>query len=282
MPQYGLRNSRKSTCCDLIRRVWQILKGIMKSSKVYLVGAGPGDPGLLTVKGRDVLQAADCVLYDYLVSDAIVKLARPAAEMIFVGKQGGKNCITQDQIHDLLLTKAREHQLIVRLKGGDPFIFGRGGEEAETLAAAGIAFEIVPGISSGIAAPAYAGIPLTYRGYSSSVAFITAHENPTRDLDEARRHRIATNADTLVFFMGVARINQLVEELYAQGRAPQTPVAVIRWGTTPQQEVFVSDLENIAALMNSHDVKPPALIVVGEVVQLRDQLQWYFPQASAS
>ena len=246
-------------------------------AKVYLVGAGPGDPGLLTVKGRDVLQAADCVLYDYLVSEAIVKLARADAEMLFVGKQGGKNCITQDQIHELLVAKAQQHKTIVRLKGGDPFIFGRGGEEAETLAAAGIAFEIVPGVSAGIAAPAYAGIPLTHRGYSSSVAFVTAHENPTKNPDEARWERIATNADTLVFFMGVGRIAQLVEELYAQGRAPHTPVAVIRWGTTPQQEVFVSDLENIAALMNSHDVKPPALIVVGEVVRLRDQLQWFFP-----
>ena len=253
----------------------------MIEAKVYLVGAGPGDPGLLTVKGCELLRAADCVLYDYLVSEEIVKLARPGAELLFVGKRGGQAGIKQDEINQLLLTKARAHRVVVRLKGGDPFIFGRGGEEAMCLAEAGIPFEIVPGVSAGLAAPAYAGIPLTYRGLSSSVAFITAHEDPTKDATTARLERIATKADTLVFFMGVGRIQQLVDELYAQGRSPLMPVAVIRWGTTAQQEVYVSNLANIAALMTSHDVKPPALIVVGEVVQLRNRLNWFNPASVA-
>ena len=249
----------------------------MTESKVYLVGAGPGDPGLLTIKGRDVLSAADCVLYDYLAGEEIVKFAHPAAEMIFVGKRGGQPGITQDEINLLLITKARQHKTVVRLKGGDPLIFGRGGEEALALAAAGIAFEFVPGVSAGIAAPAYAGIPLTFRGVSSSVAFITAQEGRTKDATAARWERMATHADTLVYFMGVGRVQELAEELMAQGLTPVTPVAVIRWGATPRQEVYVSDLENITALMNSHDVKPPALIVVGEVVKLRAQLQWFDP-----
>jgi uroporphyrinogen III methyltransferase/synthase len=247
----------------------------MTEKKVYLVGAGPGDPGLLTIKARNVLSAADCVLYDYLVSAEVMWFVRPEAEKIYVGKQGGQIgqglCITQDELNRVLIEKAREHPVVVRLKGGDPFIFGRGGEEALALAEAEIAFEVIPGVSSGVAAPAYAGIPLTYRGVSSSVAFVTAHEDP----HTSRWERAAANADTLVFFMGVARIQQLVDELYAQGREPKTPVAVIRWGTTTKQEVYVSDLENIAALMSSHDVQPPALVVVGEVVKLRESLQWF-------
>lgn len=256
--------------------------GLNQSGKVYLVGAGPGDPGLLTVKGRDLLVAADCVIYDYLVNPEIVALARADAELLFVGKRGGQLCgkegITQDEINQLLLTKAAEHRVIVRLKGGDPFIFGRGGEEAEVLAAAGIEWEVVPGVSAGIAAPAYAGIPLTQRGISSSVAFITAHEDPSKESSALRGDQLG--ADTLVFFMGVARIGQLAEELLAHGRSPATPVAVIRWGTRDEQEVFTSDLCNIASLLASREVKPPALIVVGEVVRLRERLRW-FAEATA-
>ena len=251
--------------------------GLNHSGKVYLVGAGPGDPGLLTVKGRDLLVSADCVIYDYLVNPEIVKLARADAELLFVGKRGGQLCgkegITQDEINRLLLTKAAQHRIIVRLKGGDPFVFGRGGEEAAVLATAGIAWEVVPGISAGIAAPAYAGIPVTQRGISSSVAFITAHEDPTKDGSSFRWEQLG--ADTLVFFMGVARIDQLVEELLAHGRNHATPVAVIRWGTRAEQEVFTSDLRNIAALLASRQVQPPALIVVGEVVRLREHLRWF-------
>ncbi|MBI1764813.1 MAG: uroporphyrinogen-III C-methyltransferase [Acidobacteria bacterium] len=254
-----------------------------RSGKVYLVGAGPGDPGLLTVKGRDLLAGADCVIYDYLVNPEIVGLARAGAELLFVGKRGGQHCIAQDEINRLLLTKAAQHGVVVRLKGGDPFVFGRGGEEAEALAAAGIAWEVVPGVSAGIAVPAYAGIPVTQRGISSSVAFITAHDDPAQESAASRRAQLS--ADTLVFFMGVARIEQLVNELLAHGRAPTTPVAVIRWGTRAEQEVYTSDLRNIAALLANHPIKPPALIVVGEVVRLRERLRWFAesaPQSSPS
>lgn len=247
--------------------------GVTATGKVYLVGAGPGDPGLLTVKGRDLLVVADCVIYDYLVSPEIVRLARDGAELLFVGKRGGYPCISQDEINRLLVAKAAEHRIVVRLKGGDPFVFGRGGEEAEVLAAAGIAWEVVPGVSAGIAVPAYAGIPVTHRGVSSSVAFITAHEDPKKENATTRWEQLG--ADTLVFFMGVARIGQLVDELLAHGRSPATPVAVIRWGTRPEQEVYISDLRNIAALLASREVKPPALIVVGEVVRLRERLRWF-------
>lgn len=247
--------------------------GVTAKGKVYLVGAGPGDPGLLTVKGRDLLVVADCVIYDYLVSPEIVQLARDGAELLFVGKRGGHPCISQDEINRLLVAKAAEHRVVVRLKGGDPFVFGRGGEEADVLAAAGIAWEVVPGVSAGIAVPAYAGIPVTQRGISSSVAFITAHEDPTKENSASRWEQLG--ADTLVFFMGVGRIGQLVDELLAHGRSPATPVAVIRWGTRPEQEVYISDLRNIAALLASREVKPPALIVVGEVVRLRERLHWF-------
>jgi uroporphyrinogen III methyltransferase / synthase len=247
----------------------------MNIGTVYLVGAGPGDPGLLTIKGSDLIKTADCVLYDYLVSAEIVQLINPSAEKHFVGKRGGQKCITQAAINDLLVEKARQYAKVVRLKGGDPFIFGRGGEEALALVEAGVPFEIVPGVTAGIAAPAYAGIPVTFRGVSSSVAFITAHEDANKDETESHWKRIATNADTLVFYMGVARLPQLVDELFAQGRDGGTPVAVIRWGTTAEQEVYVGNLCNIVALISSHTVQPPALIVVGEVVKLRSHLQWF-------
>jgi uroporphyrinogen III methyltransferase / synthase len=250
--------------------------GSTKRAKVYLVGAGPGDPGLLTLKARDLLGVADCVIYDYLVNPEILRFAKAKAELLYVGKKGGQTCVTQAEINDLLLRKTTEHRVIVRLKGGDPFVFGRGGEEALVLAEAGIAWEVVPGVSSGIAAAAYAGIPITHRGLSSSVAFITAHEDPAKDFSSVRNELLS--AETLVFFMGVSRIAQLVEKLLAQGRSPATPVAVIRWGTYEDQEVYVSDLQNIAALVANHKVKPPAIIVVGEVVRLREQLDWFTPR----
>lgn len=249
--------------------------GNAQHAKVYLVGAGPGDPGLLTLKARDLLTVADCVIYDYLVNPEILRFAKAKAELIYAGKQGGQVCIAQAEINQLLLRKAAEHRLIVRLKGGDPFVFGRGGEEALALAEAGIAWEVVPGVSSGIAAAAYAGIPITQRGLSSSVAFITAHEDPAKELSSIRWEQLG--AETLVFFMGVARMGQLAENLIAQGRSAATPVAVIRWGTYAKQEVYVSDLQNIAALVASRNVKPPAIIVVGEVVRLREQLNWFTP-----
>ncbi len=254
--------------------------GNTHNAKVYLVGAGPGDPGLLTLKAHDLLGVADCVIYDYLVNPEILRFAKAKAELIYVGKQGGRKCIAQAEINQLLLRKAAEHRVIVRLKGGDPFVFGRGGEEALALAEARIDWEVVPGVSSGIAAAAYAGIPITHRGLSSSVAFITAHEDPAKEFSSIRWEQLG--AETLVFFMGVARLGQLTENLITQGRSPATPVAVIRWGTYADQEVYVSDLQNIAALVASHNVKPPAIIVVGEVVRLREQLNWFTPQLIAA
>src|SRR5262249_9985397 len=210
----------------------------------------------------------------------ILPFAKAKAELIYVGKQGGRKCIAQDEINQLLLCKAAEHRVIVRLKGGDPFVFGRGGEEALALAEAGIDWEVVAGVSSGIAAAAYAGIPITHRGLSSSVSFITAHEDPAKEFSSIRWEQLG--ADTLVFFMGVARLGQLTENLIAKGRSPETPIAVIRWGTYTEQEDSVSDWKNMAASVASHNVKPPAIIVVGEVVRLREQLNWFAPQLIAT
>jgi len=254
----------------------------MKRSKVYLVGAGPGDPGLLTLKARDLIAAADCVIYDYLVNPEILSHAPAHAERIYVGKHGTEYTWTQGEINRLLVAKAREHAVVVRLKGGDPFIFGRGGEEAEVLVAAGIEWEVVPGVSAGASVAAYAGIPVTHRGLSSSVAFVTGHEDPGKPQSAIRWEHLATGVDTLVFFMGVAKIGEIAAQLARHGRHPETPVAVIRWGTYAYQETYVSNLTEVAALVEREGVKAPAIIVVGEVVRLREQLQWFAPEMLAA
>jgi uroporphyrinogen III methyltransferase / synthase len=230
---------------------------------------------LLTLRAHELLKGADCVIYDYLVNPEILRYAPATAEQFYVGKQGGQKCISQDEINRLLVAKAAQHRHVVRLKGGDPFIFGRGGEEALALTAAGVPWEVVPGVSSALGATAYAGIPLTFRGLSSSVAFITAHEDPTKAHSALHWEQLATGADTLVIFMGIARIQSLVEALLAQGRPAETPAAVIRWGTHTHQEVYTSDLQNIAALVAHQQIKAPALIIIGEVVRLREQLDWF-------
>lgn len=245
------------------------------AGKVYLVGAGPGDPGLLTIKAGELLKAADCVIYDYLVNPEILRLASPRAEKMYVGKQGCGKGWKQEDINRLLLEKAQQHRLVVRLKGGDPFVFGRGGEEAEALVDAGIEWEVVPGVSAGSAVAAYAGIPVTHRGLSSSVTFVTGHETPGKAESSLQWEHLAKGADTLVFFMGVAKIQAIAEQLIQYGRSAATPVALIRWGTYDEQEVLVSDLANIAALVEREQVKAPALIVVGEVVRLREKLTWF-------
>ncbi len=247
-------------------------------TRVYLVGAGPGDPGLLTLKARDLLAAADCVIYDYLINPEILRHAPATAELIYVGKRGTEISWTQDEINRLLIAKAGEHRAIVRLKGGDPFIFGRGSEEAEALVDAGIEWEVVPGVSAGASVAAYAGIPITHRGLSSSVAFVTGHEDPTKPQPAIRWEHLATGVDTLVFFMGVGRIREITEQLRQHGRDARTPVAVIRWGTYDHQEVYVSNLTEVTALVERERVKSPAIIVVGEVVRLRERLQWFVPQ----
>lgn len=247
----------------------------MKTGKVYLVGAGPGDPGLLTLKARDLIAEADCVIYDYLVNPKILEHATPQTELIYVGKRGFESSWTQAEINRLLLAKAGEHQLVVRLKGGDPFIFGRGGEEALALAEAGVEWEVVPGVTAGSSVAAYAGIPITHRGYGSSVTFVTGHEDPSKSESSLRWRHLAQGVDTLVFFMGLSNIGEISRQLVAHGRAADTPAAVVRWGTYDHQETYVSTLGEIANIVERKRIKAPALIVVGEVVALREKLQWF-------
>jgi uroporphyrinogen III methyltransferase/synthase len=241
--------------------------------KVYLIGAGPGDPGLLTLKGKRCLEEADIVVYDYLANPRLLQFAKPAAERMYVGKQAGKHTLPQAEIGALLVARAREGKVVARLKGGDPFIFGRGGEEAEELADAGIAFEVVPGVTAAVAAPAYAGIPLTHRDFTSTVAFVTGHEDPTKDDTGIAWDKLATGIGTLVCFMGVGQLPEIVHKLVSNGRSPETPAAVIRWGTRAEQQVVTATLATLAE--RCQGMKPPALIVVGEVVALREKLRWF-------
>ena len=243
--------------------------------KVFLVGAGPGDPGLITVKGKECIQTADVIIYDYLAHPSLLKYARESAELIYVGKKGGDHTLSQDQINDLIVEKAKPGKTVTRLKGGDPYIFGRGGEEAEVLMQNGISFEIIPGVTSAIAAPAYAGIPLTHRSYTSTVAFITGHEDPTKDESSIDWPSLARGIGTLVFFMGVKNLPSIVQQLTANGKSPDTPVALVRWGTTPRQETVSGNLGNIVDRVKAAGLKAPAIIVVGEVVGLRDTLKWF-------
>ena len=247
----------------------------MKEGIVYLVGAGPGDPDLITVRGVECLKKADVVIYDFLASPKLLKHMKEGAEAIYVGKKGGDHTLPQDKINDLIVEKARGGHTVVRLKGGDPFVFGRGGEEAEELVEAGVAFEIVPGVTSAVAAPAYAGIPLTHRRYNTSVAFITGHEDPTKEASTIEWSKLATGAGTLVFFMGVKNLPSIVENLIAQGRDPKTPIALVRWGTTPQQVTVTGTLETIVEKVKAAQLKPPAITVVGEVIELRETLNWF-------
>ena len=241
--------------------------------KVYLVGAGPGDPGLLTLKGKRALERADAVIYDFLANEQLLRFTRPECEKISVGKRPGEPTISQEEINQILISKAADGMTVVRLKGGDPFIFGRGGEEAQALVRAGIPFEVVPGISSGYAAPSYAGIPVTHRDLASSVTFLTGHEYPSNASPGVDWSRVAAGAGTLVLFMGVRNLPELTAALIGQGRDPHTPVAVIRWGTRAEQQVVTGTLIDIA--IKAETIEPPAVIVVGEVVQLREELNWF-------
>ena len=246
-----------------------------KKGRVYLVGAGPGDPGLLTIKGRECLSRADVVVYDFLANPVFLGYARKEAEVIYVGKQGGHHTATQEEINELIVERAGRGETVVRLKGGDPFIFGRGGEEAEELVAAGVEFEVVPGITSAIAVPAYAGIPLTHRDHTATVAFITGHEDPKKEQSSIAWDKLATGAGTLVFLMGVGNLPAITDRLMKYGRSPQTPAAVIRHGTGPDQQTVLGTLASIAETAEEARIKPPAIIVVGEVVDLRKKLQWF-------
>jgi uroporphyrinogen III methyltransferase/synthase len=246
-----------------------------KSGVVYLVGAGPGDVGLLTVKGLRCLQKAEVVVYDFHLNAQILNYISHDAEFIYAGKRGGHHTMTQEEINRVIAEKAKEGKVVCRLKGGDPFVFGRGGEEAQVLSREGIRFEVVPGVSSSVAAPAYAGIPLTHRLYSSSFAVIPGYEDTTKEESAIDWAKLATGVGTLVFLMAVRNIGVLTGKLIEHGRSPDTPVAVIRWGTRPDQKTLVSTLREIAALVKEKDIRPPAVMVVGDVVNLREELKWY-------
>ncbi len=247
----------------------------MKHGKVSLVGAGPGDPGLISKKGLECLAQADVVIYDRLLDERLLDSAHPEAERVYVGKAAGQHAKEQNEINQLLVDKAKEGKTVVRLKGGDPFVLGRGGEEAESLEHNHILFEVIPGVSSAVAVPAYAGIPLTHRGLASSFAVITGHEDPSKNSSSIAWEKLATGVDTLVFLMGMRNLPQIVEQLLAHGRSPDTPVAVIKNGTMPNQKTIVGSLTDIVAKVQEQRLSPPVVIVFGEVVRLREKLRWF-------
>ncbi len=247
-----------------------------KVGKVYLVGAGPGDPGLITVRGKELLERAEVVVYDYLASTKLLRHVPETAEKIYVGKKGdGHHTRSQEEINQILVDHTQAGKMVVRLKGGDPFIFGRGGEEIEEIQAVNIPFEVVPGVTSATAAATYAGIPITHRDYTASVAFVTGHENPNKKESNINWADLATGAGTLVIYMGIKNLSIIVDNLVKNGRSPETPVAVVRWASTPKQHSVVGTLGTIAEVVAEAGIKAPALIIVGDVVKLRDTIDWY-------
>lgn len=246
----------------------------MKIGKVYLIGAGPGDPDLITVKGLRSIMESDVIVYDRLANPSLLKNCREDAEIIYVGKSPEHHTYTQDEINHLLVEKAKQGKNIARLKGGDPFVFGRGGEEAEILASFNIPFEIVPGITSAIAVPAYAGIPVTHRDYTSTITIITGNEDPNKVDSNINWEHIAGGTGTLVFLMGMTNLSKITNKLISHGRSPETPVALIRWGTRPEQKTLTGTLKSIALKAIKSNFKNPAVIIVGKVVKLRQKLAW--------
>jgi len=245
------------------------------SGMIYLVGAGPGDPGLITIKGMECLQRAQVVVYDYLANEQLLAHAPDGAELIYAGKIGGRHNQDQEEINRLLVEKGREGKIVVRLKGGDPFVFGRGGEECEALSEAGIPFRIVPGVTAALGAAAYSGIPLTHRNFTTSVAFVTGHEGKDKSESSIDWDRLSLGNGTVVFYMGITTLRSNMERLLRHGRSPQTPVALVRWGTAPTQQVLTGTLADIADRAEAIGFKPPAVTIVGEVVALREQLRWF-------
>ncbi|MBN2712373.1 MAG: uroporphyrinogen-III C-methyltransferase [Planctomycetes bacterium] len=246
-----------------------------ESGICYIVGAGPGDPGLLTLKGAECLRRADIVYYDYLSSDELLSLAPAESEKFYVGKKAGCHSVPQDETGRRLCDAVRAGKTVVRLKGGDPFVFGRGGEEALALAAEGLPFEIVPGVSSGIAAPAYAGIPVTHRAIATGVTFVTGHETPDKDDQQIDWKALAALNHTLCIYMGIGRMREICSALIEYGRRPDEPAAAIRWGTTVKQECVSATLLTLADEVEKAGLKPPALIVIGDVVALRERIGWF-------
>ena len=242
---------------------------------VYLIGAGPGDAGLLTVKAREILEVAEVVIYDRLADEKILNYVPATAEKIYVGKSAGRHTLRQEEINRLLVEKAASKNFVVRLKGGDPFVFGRGGEEALTLRENNIDFEIISGVTSAVAVPAYAGIPVTHRGVATSFAVVTGHEDPAKIESSINLEKISTAVDTLIFLMGIANLPQITAKLIEHGRAQNTPAAVISNGTKNSQQVLISTLEKISAEVAEKNIQPPAIFIVGEVVNLRENLKWF-------
>ncbi len=244
-------------------------------STVYLIGAGPGDAGLLTLRGKELLETCDVIVHDYLANEELLSFARRDAEIIYVGKMGGDHTLPQREINALLVARAKAGNSVARLKGGDPYMFGRGAEEAEELLAAGVPFEVVPGVTSAIAGPAYAGIPLTHRKFASSVCFATGHEDPDKPESAHDWHALATGASTLVFFMGMKNLPGIVENLVGHGMAPDTPAALVRWGTTPDHRSVAGTLAELPRLAEEGKFTAPSLIVIGKVVGLHGRLNWF-------
>lgn len=242
---------------------------------VYLVGAGPGDPGLITVKGLEAIKRADVIIYDRLANPQLLRYARPEAELIYVGKLPDRHMLKQDEINRLIVEKAKEGKVVTRLKGGDPFIFGRGGEEAERCVEENIAFEVIPGVTSAIAVPAYAGIPVTHRNFNTSFTVVTGHECPEKVKPTVRWDKVTLASETIVFLMGVSNLPFIVKSLLDHGRSEKTPIALIRWGTRMEQRTLVGTLQDIVQKVEEADFRSPAVIIVGEVVKLRDRLAWF-------
>lgn len=241
--------------------------------RVYLVGAGPGDPELITLKALRILKNADVVVYDRLVNPKILEYASHAKELICVGKEKGESW-KQEEINKLLIQKARQYDVVVRLKNGDPMLFARGGEECEALKSAGVMYEVVPGVSSALAAPTYAGIPITHRDYSSSVAIVTGHKREGYGNDVEYLRKIFSSVDTVIVLMGVSNLERIIKEAFNSGLPASSPVAIIENATLSSQRVFTGSLEDIVEIAGKYDVKPPAVLVFGKVVELREKLKW--------
>jgi uroporphyrinogen III methyltransferase/synthase len=242
---------------------------------VYLVGAGPGDAGLLTLRGAEVLRRADVVVYDALVNAELLEMAPKSAEVIYGGKRAKEQAISQSELNELLISKAKTGKTVVRLKGGDPYVFGRGGEEAEQLADAGVKFEVVPGVSSFVAVPNYAGVPLTHRGFASKITLITGHEDPAKEASTVDWEQVAKTPGTKVIMMGTDRIGEIARILVARGMDAATPIAMVRWGTTGHQQSIEGTLATIADVAAREKISPPTVAVIGEVVKLRSKLNWF-------
>jgi uroporphyrinogen III methyltransferase/synthase len=245
------------------------------TGKVALVGAGPGDEGLLTLRGKEWLERADVVIYDHLANERLLRFTQPGTEFIYAGKKEGRVTLSQDRINALLIEKAQLGEIVVRLKGGDPFIFGRGGEETQALTEAGIPFVVVPGVTSPIGVAAYAGIPLTHRDYSSTLSIITGSNEKGKEDEHIDWEKIASRSGTLIFLMGARKLKRISDNLIKYGKDPETPIAVIQWGTTYRQKTWTGTLNTIVDIAAKENIKPPALTIVGEVVNLKSHSDWY-------